>query len=162
MAELMLLGKIKGVRKGIGQDSFRFRVSKPLAVGGVTVNGDLLDAYPGKDVVMHAICDALGRCIGRSSFLTYLDKKFAQWGVTDSREYVKKAVEFVMEAGYKVHNVAISVQAKRPKLEKFTPDMRRAISNILRITENAVGITAIRGDSMAVQALAVVSVVPCN
>jgi len=158
LAEAMLLKTIQDIKRGIGQDSQLFIEKEPLVLGGVTIDDKCCEANSDEDVVLHALSDALISAIGKGS--AYVEEMCAKYGINDSKGYVKKALEFVKRAGYKVANVAIRIETKRPTLEKFTPYMERAVSRLLQITDNAVGITTINRKELGVQALAVVSIIP--
>jgi len=64
-------------------------------------------------------------------------------GITDSREYVKKAIQ---DLEYPIEHVSFSIEAKKPKISPKIEDIRKNISKILNIKENQVGITATTGD----------------
>lgn len=71
--------------------------------------------------------------------------KCARLGITDSKEYLKKALED-LEA--KIVHVSISIEAKYPKFSPKIEEMRKSISDILKIQANQVGITATTGEGL--------------
>ena len=153
-------------RIGLGQDSHVFSSdpARPLVLGGVEVPGEAgLDGNSDADVVLHALCRALEQAIGKDSFSDYADALVRQ-GISDSREYVKIAGAHVAEAGYRVNNVGLTIEARRPKIGPLRIAMRASIAELLGIAEDAVGINASTGEEMTpfgkgegVQAFAIVS-----
>lgn len=71
--------------------------------------------------------------------------KCVRIGITDSREYLKKALEDLED---KIEHISISIEAKRPKILPKVEDMRKSIAKILNIQTNQVGITATTGEGL--------------
>jgi 2-C-methyl-D-erythritol 2,4-cyclodiphosphate synthase len=158
---------MKDYRVGIGQDSHPFaKTKKPLVLCGVTYADEQgLEGNSDADVILHALCNALGSSIGKGSLSTYSDKMCLEQGITDSREYVKVAYSLVKDLGYRVNNVSIAIEAKKPKLEKRFPEMKKSIADLLYIKPEDVGITATTGEGLTdfgkglgIQAIAFVSI----
>jgi 2-C-methyl-D-erythritol 2,4-cyclodiphosphate synthase len=137
-------------RVGIGQDSHRFTDKiKPLILAGILfANEQGVEANSDGDVILHALCNALASSVGKGSLSTYADKTCLEQGIKDSREYAKVAYHFVRDAGYRVNNVSIAIEAKKPKLEKRFPEMKKSIANLLEIEADDVGITATSGEGL--------------
>lgn len=66
-------------------------------------------------------------------------------GITDSKEYLKKAMEDLEE---KIEHLSISIEAKTPKILPKVEEMRESIAEILDIDKNQVGITATTGEGL--------------
>ena len=71
--------------------------------------------------------------------------KCAKIGITDSKEYLKKAMEYLKE---KIIHVSISIECKMPKVSPKIVELRKSISDVLKINENQVGITATTGEGL--------------
>jgi len=153
-------------RIGFGQDSHRFSSdpNRKLVLGGVPVPNEAgLEGNSDADVVLHALCRALEQAIGRDSFSQYADE-MSRRGIADSREYLKVAKAHVEEAGYRVINIGLTIEALRPRIETLSPMMKRTISGILEIAADAIGINATTGERMTpfgqgegIQAFAIVN-----
>lgn len=139
------------IRTGLGQDSHAFMPdgsTKPLILGGIVFAG-----YPGLqansdgDVVLHSLFNALSSAIGGRSLGIYADPLCAQ-GITDSAVYLAVALDMVRRAGYTVGNVAISIEARRPKIEPMALEMKKCIAALLEVTADQVGITATSGEGL--------------
>lgn len=137
-------------RVGIGQDSHRFaRGNKPLVLGGVEIskNGGLAGKSDA-DVMIHSLCNALSSAVGGDSLSTWSDEMCSQ-GITDSQKYLEYIFEVVSRKNFKVLNVSISVEAKKPFIElQMTGKMRQVIAKILEIDVTRVGITFTSGEDL--------------
>jgi 2-C-methyl-D-erythritol 2,4-cyclodiphosphate synthase len=137
-------------RIGIGQDSHKFsKNKKQLVLGGVVVSSSGgLDGNSDADVVLHSLCNALSSAIGGDSISTWSDDMLNE-GIRDSSEYVRKIVNVVSDAGYKVANVSISVEAKKPRIElSIISKMKEVIAKLVKVEKGAVGITFTSGDGL--------------
>jgi len=157
-------------RVGIGQDShkIRFQVKKPLFLGGVVVDRNIeVEANSDGDVILHALFNALSSAIGGDSLGVYADELCLKKGIKDSKEYIKVIMEKVLRTGFKVNNISISVEAKKPKVNlKKIDQMKKTIGKLLSIPQNCVGITFTSGEELTsfgkgegIQVLAMVSLV---
>lgn len=154
-------------RIGFGQDSHRFSSDKDrkLFLGGVEIPGEQgLEGNSDGDAVIHAICRALEQSIGSDSFSIYADK-MSQEGISDSVEYLKKAVSNVKNSGYEINNVGISIEAKKPRISEICGQMKEKLADILQIEISGVGINATSGEELTafgkgegIQVFAIVSI----
>lgn len=155
-------------RVGMGQDSHKFSddPSRKLFLGGVEVADEAgHEGNSDGDVIIHALCNALEQAIGSNSLAVYTDP-MCEKGITDSKEYLKVAMEHIKEKGYKVNNVGISVEAKSPMILPIADEMRYALAPILETEKENIGINATSGEEMTpfgkgegIQAFAIVSVI---
>ncbi|KKU83612.1 2-C-methyl-D-erythritol 2,4-cyclodiphosphate synthase [Candidatus Gottesmanbacteria bacterium RIFCSPLOWO2_01_FULL_49_10] len=154
-------------RIGLGQDSHAFDqdTDKALVLGGVVIeNTGGLSGDSDADVILHSICNALSSAVGGDSLGTWADELCLKRGTKDSRVYVKRIMEKVMELGFRVENVAISVEVKKPRISlELVQTMKKTIASLLNIQPNQVGITFTSGEGLTsfgrgegIQALSVV------
>ena len=157
------------IRVGFGHDSHPFEpegTTKPLILGGVVFAGQPgLHANSDGDVVLHALFNALSQAIGKRSLGIYADP-LCQAGVTDSRAYLKVALDMLGEAGYTIGNVGISIEARRPRIEPMARAMKSSIASLLGVSADQVGITATSGEGLTsfgrgegIQVFAIASVI---
>ena len=96
------------MKAAIGQDSHRFEESlgKPLILGGVVFPGEPgLLANSDGDVVLHAITNAVSGITGQN-ILGKIADEMCRSGITDSAEYLRKALEFMQG---RVSHVSLSM-----------------------------------------------------
>ncbi len=152
-------------RVGIGQDSHKFSgEKKPLILGGVKLSeSGGLDGNSDADVILHSLSNALSSAIGGDSFSTWSDA-MCDSGIRDSKKYVRYIFKKVKKEKYKVENVSIAVEAKKPYIELKTAQMMKGkIAKLLEINRGRVGITFTSGEGlsafgkgMGVQAITIV------
>jgi len=138
------------VRVGFGQDSHRFSAnkSKKLVLGGYIVPNEIgLEANSDGDVVLHALFNAISSAIGERSISFYADNMYKK-GITDSKEYLKVILNKLNEKNYQISNVSISIEASKPKLEKYTKKIQDSLSKILKLEKENIGITYTSGDGL--------------
>lgn len=155
------------IRVGLGQDSHRFDRKNPkkkLILGGVIFEG-----FPGlkgnsdADVIMHAITNAISGVTGVNILGERSDYLCQGKGITDSSVYLKDAMRFLKKM--RLVHVSVSIEAKTPKISPRIDEMKVALSNILELSPNDIGITATSGEGLSpfgrgegIQAFAVVTV----
>jgi 2-C-methyl-D-erythritol 2,4-cyclodiphosphate synthase len=156
----------------IGQDSHRFEPEgslKPLVLGGLIItdpNTPGLSGNSDADVVLHAVTNAVSGISGVNVLGKISDDLCLNQGITDSRAYLEKALETLAIDKWELTHVSISIEAKRPRLSPYIPEIKRSIASILSLKEENIGITATTGEGLTdfgrglgIQAFAVVSAV---
>lgn len=140
-------------RIGIGQDSHGFEKEpakgggKPLVLGGVEIaKTGGLSGKSDADVILHSLCNALSSAVGGDSLSTWSDEMCKQ-GIADSQKYLAYIFEVVSRKNYKVLNISISVEAKKPYVEmEVIKKMKSKIAELLEVGESQVGITFTSGE----------------
>ncbi len=141
-------------RFAIGQDSHSFerdpekQFTKPLILGGILFDGmPCLVANSDGDVVLHAITNSISG-ITCKNILGGKADEMCREGVTDSREYLKVALNDLVTAGGRLISVSVSIEAARPKFFARIPEMRDSLGTILGISPDMCGITATSGEGL--------------
>ena len=150
--DLELAEKIKSAtRIGLGQDSHGFEEEKEklLVLGGVLIpNEKGLKGNSDGDVILHALFNSVSQAIGERSISYYADKMCLEQGITDSKEYLKVILNKLKEKNYKINNVGIMIEAKKPKLEPYHAKIKQSLSNLLKINKEQIGLTFTSGESL--------------
>lgn len=136
-------------RFGIGQDSHRFtKKKKPLILGGILIRNEKgLEANSDGDVILHALFNALSQAIGGRSLGYYADT-MCKKGIKDSREYLKVILKKVDDAGYRINNIGIMIEGKKPKLGSYERKIKENIAKLCSIAKNHVGIAITSGEEL--------------
>lgn len=138
------------VRTGIGQDSHRFLTSDTTKL--CIIAGLIFDDVPGfnansdGDVVFHAICNAISSLTGILILGAIADDLCLKDGITDSEVYLREAMKTL--GGQKVTHVAISIEAKKPKMKHRLLEMRENTARVMNLDVSQVGITATSGEGL--------------
>lgn len=118
------------MKASIGQDSHRFDLQekeKPFILGGIVFeNMPALAANSDGDAVFHAITNAISGITCRN-ILGKVADEMCQSGITDSREYLKVALQDLKEKGYQATHVSISIECLQPKISPKIESMRESI-----------------------------------
>lgn len=136
-------------RVGIGLDSHKFTDKpKELILGGVVIpdeNG--LEANSDGDVIFHSLFNALSQSVGGKSLGFYADPLCKQ-GIKNSAVYLKISLEMIKEKGFKINNIGIMIEAKKPKLDEYEVLIKEKIAGICCIDPSKIGITATSGEEL--------------
>ena len=140
---------VNALRVGIGVDSHKFAdKKKPLIIGGAKISDkDGFDANSDGDVVLHALFNALSTAIGMKSLGFYADKMLEK-GITDSKKYLEFILRKVKEKNLKIHNVAIMLEGKKPKIDEHIDKIKNSLSKLMRVKKENIGIAATSGEEM--------------
>jgi len=137
-------------RVGIGLDSHKFtNKSKQLILGGVVIQDcEGIDANSDGDVILHSLFNALSQSVGGKSLGFYADE-LCNKGIKDSAVYLKIALEMVREKGFKINNIGIMVECKRPRLDKYEELIKGKIGELCGIDYSKVGLTVTSGEELS-------------
>ena len=137
-------------RIGFGQDSHKFASkNKKLVLGGHVIPSEIgLEANSDGDAVLHALFNAISSAIGERSLGYYANPMFKK-NITDSKEYLKVILNKLNKKNMKLNNVSVSIEAKKPKLEKHTESIKNSLSKILNIEKEKIGITYTSGERLS-------------
>jgi 2-C-methyl-D-erythritol 2,4-cyclodiphosphate synthase len=137
------------IRTGLGYDSHKFTPNRPLILGGVDIEFDKgLSAHSNGDVVLHALADAIYGAIGLGDIGEHFPNDDPKLKDADSSEFVKHAHRIATVAGWSISNCDITVLTELPKLSPYKPAIKRSISDLLGIDEDAVSIKAKTNEGM--------------
>ncbi len=153
----------KHFRVGIGQDSHVFehneaRVHKNssgqsqkrgLVLAGVHFPDEpKLKANSDGDVVLHAVFNALSQALGSESLGFYADEICEKQGVKDSSQYLKIMLEKIEKENFKIGNLGLMIECKRPKIDPLAKRLKESLGKILKIDTKLIGITATSGENL--------------
>ncbi|WPE16911.1 2-C-methyl-D-erythritol 2,4-cyclodiphosphate synthase [Candidatus Thioglobus autotrophicus] len=135
-------------KTGLGQDSHAFENNrKTLLLAGVDCkHAQGLRANSDGDVVLHALTNAVSSITGVNILGEKADN-LCQQGVTDSREYLKLALQDLNT--WQVQHIAISIECLTPKISPFMADMKKNIAQLFNISTDDIGITATTGEGLS-------------
>lgn len=154
------------MRIGHGFDVHKFGGEGPLILAGVAIPYQYgLLAHSDGDVVLHAVTDALlgAAALGDIGKL-FPDTDLRYKGI-DSRVLLREAYKQIVEKGYRLENVDVTIIAQAPKILPHIPQMRINIAedlhahfeqiNIKATTTEQLGFIG-RGEGIACEVVALV------
>ena len=130
-------------RIGHGYDVHALGPGLPLWLGGVRVahtHGCI--AHSDGDVLIHALCDALLGAAALGDIGTHFPDTSSEFRNIDSKILLKRTVALLSAQGYAVGNVDCTLCMQRPKIKPYIPAMRKALSEAMDISEEAISIKA--------------------
>lgn len=139
------------MKASIGQDSHRFDLQekeKKCILGGIVFEEvPALAANSDGDVVFHAITNAISGITCRNILGKAADE-MCRAGITDSREYLKVAMQDLQAQGHHITHVSVSIECQKPKISPRVEEMRASVGKVLGISPYQVGITATTGEQL--------------
>ncbi|OON95874.1 MAG: 2-C-methyl-D-erythritol 2,4-cyclodiphosphate synthase [Epulopiscium sp. Nele67-Bin005] len=131
------------LRIGTGYDVHKFAPNRDLILGGVTIpHHQGLLGHSDADVLVHAIIDALlGACafgdIGKH--FPDNDENYKNISSIKLLEHVQLLLE---DKNITINNIDATIIAQKPKLAPYIQEMRKNISNTLKIDISQISIKA--------------------
>jgi 2-C-methyl-D-erythritol 2,4-cyclodiphosphate synthase len=131
------------VRIGSGFDVHAFGAGNSIVLGGVRIPHTRgVIAHSDGDVVLHALCDAMLGAAGLGDIGMHFPDTDPMWKGAESRRFVAAVLEMLSVRKLKVGNADITILAQGPKVSPHRLDIRRAIAQMLGVTENQVNVKA--------------------
>lgn len=131
------------MRVGMGEDLHRVEPGRPLALGGVTIEGAAgLAGHSDADVLLHAITDAVLGAAGKGDLGTHFPSSDERWAGAESGLFLKEALRMAREDGWALANIDATVRAERPRLAPHLGAMRESIARIAGVDRGQVNVKA--------------------
>ncbi len=137
------------IKVGIGYDSHRFVLDRPLVLGGVIIPHLCgLAGHSDADVLLHAIADALLGAAGLGDIGTHFPDTDNKYKDIKSTKLLAFVFEKIIKEGFLIGNVDSVIIAEVPKMNPHIPVMRKKISKILVTDEQNISIKATTNERM--------------
>ncbi|MCC2030967.1 2-C-methyl-D-erythritol 4-phosphate cytidylyltransferase [Microbacterium allomyrinae] len=151
-------------RVGIGTDVHAFGGEGSLWLAGLEwPNEPALSGHSDGDAVAHAIVDALLAAAGLGDIGTHFGTDHPEYAGAHAEAFLSRTVGILGEAGWRVGNVSVQVQANRPRFAVRRAEAERTLSaalggapvSVSATTTDGLGFTG-HGDGVAAFAVALV------
>ncbi len=131
------------MRIGHGYDVHRLVSGRKLILGGVEIPYEKgLDGHSDADVLYHAVMDALLGAAAMGDIGRHFPDTDGAYKGIDSGILLERVKKLLLDAGFSIGNIDVTVIAQKPKLKDFIPQMVENICKILEIPKNRVNIKA--------------------
>ena len=131
------------MRIGHGYDVHKFTEGRPLIIGGVNIPYEKgLLGHSDADVLTHAIMDALLGAAALGDIGLHFPDTDDAYKDADSLKLLEKVGDLLEEHMYYVENIDATILAQAPKMRPYIDEMRKKISDVLRISFDDVNIKA--------------------
>jgi len=131
------------MRIGHGYDVHRFGEGDYLMLCGERIayrQGFV--AHSDGDVALHALCDALLGAAGLGDIGYHFPDTHAEFENIDSRILLRRVMATLLEQGYRIGNVDLTIIAQAPKLAGHIANMRENLAADLGVTATQVNVKA--------------------
>ncbi|MGI8425420.1 MAG: 2-C-methyl-D-erythritol 2,4-cyclodiphosphate synthase [Actinomycetota bacterium] len=136
------------MRIGIGFDVHAFDDSRPLVLGGVTIEGAPgLAGWSDADVVSHAIADALLGAAGLGDLGNHFPEEKVAEG-SSSLEMLFEVTRLLAESGFEIGNIDSTVVVQQIRIGPFCEQMTNRIAEVLAIPAGLVNMKATTTDGL--------------
>ena len=136
-------------RIGSGTDFHQLTAGRDLWIGGVQIphhKGAL--GHSDADVLLHAICDAMLGALCLGDIGTHFPDTDPAYKNADSKILLARTFRLVNDLGYFVVNIDSTVCLESPKIMPYAAEMKKAIAEILEITEDDISVKATTTEKM--------------
>lgn len=136
-------------RVGIGYDVHKMENGRRLVLGGIEIPFEKgLLGWSDADVATHAIIDALLGAAALGDIGTHFPSDDPRYRDISSVILLQKTAAMLVDNGWRIGNIDVTIVAQEPKLASFIGEMRKQIANTLSITEKQIGIKAKTTDGL--------------
>lgn len=134
-------------RVGLGSDSHRLVLDRPLILGGVTLpHTHGLMGHSDADVVLHAVTDGLLGAIGWGDIGDRYPDTDPQWKDANSDQFLIETMQQLREQGWQPYNLDIIIHAQAPKLGPAKQIIRENVARLVGLPIDHVNIKAKTGE----------------
>lgn len=150
-------------RVGVGTDVHAFGGDGELWLAGLEWPGEVgLQGHSDGDAVAHAIVDALLAASGLGDIGGHFGTDQPQYAGAHAAVFLQRTRDLVAEAGYRIGNVSVQVQARRPRFADRRVESEQVLTaalgapvSVSATTTDGLGFTG-SGDGVAAFAVALV------
>lgn len=160
------------IRIGHAWDTHKLVEGRKLILGGVNLDSKVgLLGHSDADVVLHAISEALLGSLALGDLGTYFPDNSKKTENMDSKIILEKCYKMVLEKGYKINNIDLTIYSEYIKISPIRNKIRESIKELLNLDLDQVSVKATtwekmgfigRGEAMACEALVLVESKPQN
>ncbi len=131
------------IRVGQGYDVHKLVEGRKCIICGVDIPYEKgLLGHSDADVALHALSDAILGAAALGDIGKHFPDTDPKYSGADSRVLLRHVVELVMDKGYTVGNVDVTIVAQRPKMLPYIEQMRENVAQDLKIEKDCVNIKA--------------------
>ncbi len=131
------------MRIGHGYDVHKLTDGRDCIICGVKIPYEKgLLGHSDADVALHALADALLGAAALGDIGKHFPDTDEKYKGADSRVLLREVVRLIEEKGYDVENADVTIIAQRPKMSPYIEEMRKNISEDLKVSIDAVNVKA--------------------
>ena len=134
---------------GTGFDIHPFEDDKPMVLGGVKIDVPYgFKAHSDGDVLIHSVIDALLGAIGAGDIGEFFPDSSSEYKNIDSTTLLEKIVLFVINTGFEIVNIDLTIIAQQPKINKYKDGIKSTMAKLLKIPKYKINIKATTAEKL--------------
>ncbi len=136
-------------RIGHAWDTHKLVKDRKLILGGVEFKSNLgLLGHSDADVVLHAVAESFLGSLALGDLGTFYPDTALDTLNMDSKIILKECYQKVLEAGYKLNNLDLTIYAEKIKIAPYNLSIRMSIAEILNVDLSLVSVKATTWEGM--------------
>lgn len=137
------------IRIGHAWDTHKLVEGRKLILGGVDIDSKLgLLGHSDADVVLHAVAESFLGSLALGDLGTFYPDNSEKTLGMDSKIILKECYQKVLDAGYKLNNIDLTIYSEFIKIAPFRELIKQSIAELLRVDINQVSIKATTWEKM--------------
>ena len=122
------------MRIGDGYDAHKLVKGSHVVLGGIKIDSEFsIEAHSDGDIIIHSLIDSLLGAAAYGDLGTFFPSEEDKYKDISSRELLKEVVLQLNEDQYEISNVDITYVGQLPKLNPYIPQIRKNLSEDLKI-----------------------------
>ena len=143
------MSRMTNIRIGMGYDVHKLKDGLSFILGGIELDYKKgIVAHSDGDIVFHSISDALLGAAGLGDIGHFFPDTDLKYENIDSSMILLKVLQQLNNLSYCIVNLDITIVLEKPKLQSFMPQMKKSISDYLKININQINIKATTSEGM--------------
>lgn len=136
-------------RVGLAKDIHPLKKGRKLILCGINIEHEFgLDGHSDADAALHAIAESILGALALGDLGTHFPPSNMDFKDKDSSYFVETVVDMMIQRGYEINNIDVSIIAEEPKLAPYILKMRKRVSELLKTDIDNVSIKAGTNEKM--------------
>lgn len=136
-------------RIGHAWDTHKLVKDRKLILGGVEFKSDLgLLGHSDADVVLHAVAESFLGSLALGDLGSFYPDTAKETLNMDSKIILNECYQKVLDAGYKLNNLDLTIYSEKIKIAPYKLSIRRSIAEILNVDISLVSVKATTWEGM--------------
>ena len=141
----------RDLRIGRGIDFHQFQPGNGLTLGNVFIDCELsIVAHSDGDIILHAVSDALLGAAGLRDIGHYFPDSDPKNKNLSSLIIIQRSLDLLKDNGLWPRNIDFVVVCENPKIGPYVNQIKKSLSEILKIEESFIGVKATTTEKMGV------------
>ena len=134
---------------GTGFDIHPFISNKQMVLGGVKIDASYgFKAHSDGDVLIHSVIDALLGAAGAGDIGEFFPDTAEEFKDIGSTILLEKIVEFIINTGFVIVNIDLTIIAQIPKINPYKNDIKTTMAKLLKIPKYKINIKATTAEKL--------------